>query len=88
MTEAIGGTALLLGVQARLAALALVPVALGATWVHFGAGWLFSNEGGGFEYPLLLAVATPAQALLGAGTLAVRLPRRRIEQSTLTPQAA
>jgi len=28
------------------------------------------TTGGGFEYPLLLAVATAAQALLGAGALA------------------
>ncbi len=76
LTEAAGGMALVLGICTRLAALALVPVALGATWVHLGNGWLFTNAGGGFEYPLFLAVATAAQALLGAGALALPVRRR------------
>jgi len=70
LVEAVGGIALVLGIRTRVAAAALLPVALGATWAHLGAGWLFTNEGGGFEYPLLLAAATAAQALLGAGALA------------------
>ena len=40
--ELAGGLALILGVGTRLAALALIPVLLGATWVHAGNGWLFS----------------------------------------------
>ncbi|MEO1204393.1 MAG: hypothetical protein AAFX10_16940, partial [Pseudomonadota bacterium] len=44
-------------------------VAFGATWVHAGAGWVFSNEGGGWEYPLFLGIACIAQALLGPGAL-------------------
>ena len=70
--EAVGGVALILGFKTRWAALALVPVALGATWAHLGAGWLFSNPGGGWEYPLFLAAATAVQALLGDGALAFR----------------
>lgn len=69
--ETAGGFALLAGYRTRLVALALVPVALGATWAHLGAGWLFSNPGGGWEYPLFLAVATGAQALLGDGAFAL-----------------
>jgi putative oxidoreductase len=75
--ETVGGLALLLGVYTRIAALALVPVAVGATWAHLGAGWLFTNEGGGFEYPLFLALATAVQALLGDGALALRRLRPR-----------
>ena len=33
--------ALILGVATRAVALALVPVLLGATWVHAGNGWVF-----------------------------------------------
>jgi len=73
--EVIGGALLIAGVRVREAALALTVVSLGATWVHSGAGWLFASEGGGWEYPLFLAVATAAQALLGAGALQLRLPR-------------
>lgn len=67
--EAIGGALLILGVKVRETALALAVVAFGATWVHAGAGWVFSNEGGGWEYPLFLAIACLAQALLGPGAL-------------------
>ncbi len=72
--EIIGGILLLLGVRVREAALALAVVSLGATWAHSGAGWLFTNEGGGWEYPLFLAAACFAQALLGPGAWRLRLP--------------
>ncbi|WP_036858787.1 DoxX family protein [Porticoccus hydrocarbonoclasticus] len=72
IVEAIGGIALLLGYQVRWAALALIPVALGATWAHSGAGWVFSNAGGGWEYPLFLAITTAVIALQGNGSLAVQ----------------
>jgi len=77
VAEGLGGILLILGVQVRAVALALLPVLLGATWVHTGNGWLFSNSGGGWEYPLFLTVATAAQALLGAGVYALTLPRWR-----------
>ena len=67
--EAIGGILLILGVKTRYAAVALLPVLLGASWVHWKNGWLFTNSGGGWEYPVFLAVATVAVALLGDGAL-------------------
>ena len=70
--ETAGGIALILGFHARIAAAALVPVLLGATWAHLGAGWLFTNQGGGWEYPLFLTVATGVQALLGGGAYALK----------------
>lgn len=70
--EAIGGVALVLGFYARWAALSLIPIALGATWAHSGAGWVFSNAGGGWEYPLFLAIAAAVVALQGNGTLALQ----------------
>ncbi len=76
--ELIGGLLLVLGVQSRWVALALLPVLAGATWVHAGNGWVFSNPGGGWEYPLYLIVLSVAQALLGDGAHALspssRLP--------------
>lgn len=69
--EAIGGIALVLGLYARWAALCLIPIALGATWAHSGAGWVFSNAGGGWEYPLFLAIASAVVALQGNGGLAL-----------------
>lgn len=65
--ETLGGIALIVGFQTRYVAAALVPIASCATWVHFSAGWLFTNQGGGWEYPAFLAVATAIQSLLGDG---------------------
>ncbi|MDX2348797.1 MAG: DoxX family protein [Porticoccus sp.] len=70
--EAIGGIALLVGFHARWAALALIPIALGATWAHSGAGWVFSSTGGGWEYPLFLAIASATVALQGNGSFALQ----------------
>jgi putative oxidoreductase len=71
--EIVGGVALILGVLVRPTALVLAVISLGATWAHLGAGWLFTNEGGGWEYPLFLAVASVAQALMGPGALRLRV---------------
>ena len=82
--EVIGGIALIAGVFTRYVSLAMVPVLLGATFVHSGAGWLFSNEGGGWEFPAFWTVALIVQALLGDGAFALRLPTkdRRSVQAT------
>lgn len=73
--ELIGGILFLGGVAVRWAALALVPIMLGAASVHWGNGWLFSSPNGGWEYPVLLAVLMIVQALLGPGAYAIRLGR-------------
>ena len=54
--EAVGGVLLVLGIRTRWVALGLVPVLLGATWVHIGNGWVFNAPNGGWEYPLFLIV--------------------------------
>ena len=78
LAEIGGGLLLILGIWSRWVALALVPLLLGALSVHLDNGWVFSAEGGGWEYPAFLAVASVVQALLGDGAYAVRpspLPR-------------
>ncbi len=69
--EILAGLALIFGVLVRAASLALVPILVGATYVHAGAGFLFSNPNGGWEYPALLIVLALVQALLGAGSFAL-----------------
>ncbi|MEQ9682454.1 MAG: DoxX family protein [Rhodospirillales bacterium] len=69
--ESLGGIALILGIQTRVVALALVPVLAGALWVHAGNGWLFTAQGGGWEYPLFLTIAALVQSLIGDGALAM-----------------
>ncbi len=74
LAELIGGAALILGVGTRIVSLALIPVLLGATWAHAGNGWLFSAEGGGWEFPVFWAAVQFAIALLGRGAFALKLP--------------
>jgi putative oxidoreductase len=69
--ELLGGMLLILGVRTRLVAAALIPVLLGATWVHAGNGWVFSAPNGGWEYPAFLTVAAVVQVLLGHGAYAL-----------------
>jgi putative oxidoreductase len=69
--EAIGGVLLILGVQARWVAVALLPILIGATWAHSGNGWTFSSANGGWEYPLYLSLLAVVQVLLGDGAFAL-----------------
>jgi len=71
LTEVIVGVALILGVQTRFFCALVLPVLLGATWVHWSNGWLFTNTGGGWEYPLFLSVMALVQLSLGNGKYAV-----------------
>jgi putative oxidoreductase len=70
--ELTGGVLLLLGAWGRQASLLLVPVLLVAAWVHAPNGWLHTSTGGGWEYPLFLAVASLAHWLIGDGAYALR----------------
>lgn len=72
--EIAGGIMLISGYRVREAGLVLATVSLGATWAHAGAGWLFTNTGGGWEYPLFLAIASFSVALMGPGALAIDRP--------------
>lgn len=73
VAEIAGGILLLAGTATRTVALALLPVLLGALYVHWANGWLFTNEGGGWEYVAFLFVASVVQALLGDGAFTARL---------------
>lgn len=83
--EVVGGIALIAGVFTRYVSLAMIPILLGAVFVHSGAGWLFSNEGGGWEFPAFWVVALAVQAMLGDGAFALRLSGK---QQSVTEAAA
>ena len=72
--EIIGGIAIVLGLFGRWVSLALVPVLAVALWTHVPNGWLFTNAGGGWEFPVFLIVASLVHALLGDGEWALRRP--------------
>ncbi len=75
--EALGGVLLVLGIQARWVALALVPILAGATWAHWGNGWMFGYTNGGWEYPLYLTLLAVVQVMLGDGAWAL-VPSRPV----------
>jgi len=69
--EVISGVALLLGFNTRFFSALVIPVLLGATWTHWANGWLFTNSGGGWEYPLVLTLMSVVQLSLGVGKYAI-----------------
>jgi putative oxidoreductase len=73
--ELVAGVLLIAGFATRWVALATVPLLLGAAWVHLPNGWVFSAQGGGWEYPVFLAIAALVQFLLGDGAWAVSAQR-------------
>lgn len=72
MGELVGGIAILVGLYTRLAAILSLPILIGAAIVHASNGWVFSNQGGGWEFPVLLIVLAISVAISGNGAYAVR----------------
>ncbi len=72
-TEFLGGIALVIGLETRLAALGLFIMMLVATFTaHWKVGFFMNwgsqaDRGEGFEFSLTLAIATLALVLTGAG---------------------
>lgn len=72
LAEIVGGVLLIAGIYTRWVALVLFPIVLVATFkVHGANGWLFTNKGGGWEFPALFAIVCLVQFLLGDGALAI-----------------
>jgi len=78
--ELAGGILLIAGFCTRKVAIALIPILLGALYVHAGNGWLFTSKNGGWEYPAFLLVITIVQALLGSGRYTASLPFGQAEK--------
>jgi putative oxidoreductase len=71
LAHGLGGILLVLGIFTRWAALANVPAMLGAiVFVHLKKGF-WAHEGG-YEYALVLLVATVAVAMIGGGALSLK----------------
>jgi putative oxidoreductase len=82
--EVGGGLALLLGIWTRPISLLMLPIMIGASLQHAGGGWLFTSQGGGWEFPVFWTVALIVQALLGDGAFAVRAWRTNAVTGKLT----
>ncbi|GLU33731.1 DoxX family protein [Trinickia caryophylli] len=75
--ETVGAIMLILGIYASWIALPLAAEMLGTiVMVHGANGWLFTNKGGGWEYPAFWALALVVLFLLGDGACALRPARR------------
>ena len=70
--ELIGGCAILVGWYTRQwSALLLIFLAV-VVWIKWPVGWLYSNPGGGWEYPLFWLLAQAALVLAGSGAFALQ----------------
>ena len=83
--EVIGGALLILGVQTRWVAAALLPILAGAVWAHSGNGWMFGYPNGGWEYPLYLVLLSVVQIMLGDGAYALSRSWLPVGQGTAKP---
>jgi putative oxidoreductase len=54
--ELVAGGLLIVGYKVKIVAAVVLPVLLGAAYVHIGNGWLFTNKNGGWEFPVLLVM--------------------------------
>lgn len=78
LAELLGGLAILTGFHGRWASLALTPVMLAAMATHLPNGWVHTSTGGGWEYPLFLALAGVAHFLMGDGAFALSSRRQPV----------
>jgi putative oxidoreductase len=74
--EVIGGCAILLGWYTRQWAAFLMIFLAVVVWIKWPVGWLYSNSGGGWEYPLFWLVAQSTLVFSGGGAFALREPRQ------------
>lgn len=92
--ELVLGTALILGLHSRLAALGLIYITYVAVYtVHFDLGWagwnqIETEQGLGFKVPLMLAFMLLAVLTQGGGQYAFDAWRRRVRAEVLKPQTA
>ena len=75
-----GGIAIIFGFYGRYVALLLIPILLVITWTHFPNGWLHTNPGGGWEFPVFLIAASVASGLIGDGAFALKSQRGLIRR--------
>lgn len=74
--EIVLGLALVVGFMTRWAALAALPIMIGAIVPHATKGFMFSNPGGGWEFPVFWSIVLFAQVILGGGAYAISAPAR------------
>ncbi len=72
LIEVLGAIALIVGYKVRIVAPVLAVLLVGTiVTVHGAAGFFFSNQNGGWEYPAFWAITLIATALLGDGAYSI-----------------
>ena len=82
--EVVGGVCILLGWYSRQWAAFLLCFLAVVVWIKWPVGWLYSNPGGGWEYPLFWLFAQAAFVLCGDGAFALRRARLWIPAADAT----
>jgi putative oxidoreductase len=77
LAELAGGALIIAGWRGRVVSVLLLPILLGAAWIHWPNGWVFNAKGGGWEYPVFLAAMSLVHALIGDGRYSVGAVLRR-----------
>jgi putative oxidoreductase len=78
--EVIGGLSILLGWYSRQWSAFLLIFLAVVVWIKWPVGWLYSNSGGGWEYPLFWLFAQAALVLCGDGAFALRSsPKKKLD---------
>jgi putative oxidoreductase len=76
--ELLGGLCLILGIYASVVAIPLAVEMIGTiVFAHGANGWLFTNKGGGWEYPAFWAAGLVVLYLLGDGAMALKPTPRK-----------
>jgi putative oxidoreductase len=81
--EVIGGVAIVLGWYGRQWSAFLLIFLATVVWIKWPVGWIYSNVGGGWEYPLFWLFAQAALVLCGDGAFALRSSLRKRIQTDL-----
>lgn len=76
--ELITGILLLSGLFTRVFSLIAVIDMIGATYIHFNNGFIFSNQGGGWEYPAFMVIIGLALFFLGSGRYSLPIYRKKL----------
>ena len=71
ITELAAGILILIGYYGRYISVAMTPILLIAAWTHLPNGWVHTNQGGGYEYPLFLVIVSIAHFIFGDGRIAI-----------------
>lgn len=80
LSEIVGGIFLLIGLLSQLVAFFAMIQMLFIIFVHYPNGWVFSNIGGGWEYPAFMAVTALALTFLSDGRYSLMSKLRQKSQ--------